>query len=200
MITNPNLQAVGVLGATKTIGINGADFPLANGVNVYTVANGAGGKINMLKTGLLEPGTTAYFLNTGATALPFQNNGVNISVALSIAPASGGFAGTGLAVFDGTDWQLFLPNVLGTSVAYSGINAAGTAAVRMTMLDGTGRLQILPDGVGDILWGKALVALGAGAPAVPGLTGGTGPATAAQNSWMRVVDNGGTPFWVPVWK
>jgi hypothetical protein len=26
------------------------------------------------------------------------------------------------------------------------------------------------------------------------------PATAAQNSWMRVVDSTGAVFWVPVWK
>jgi len=47
--------------------------------------------------------------------------------------------------------------------------------------------------------GYAVDALGVGAPATLGLTGGTGPATATQNAWMKVNDSTGTPFWVPIW-
>lgn len=65
----------------------------------------------------------------------------------------------------------------------------------------TGRNLILGTGItGDIKWGKALVALGAGAAPTFGTIGGTGPATAAQNSWMRVMDSAGVAFWVPAWK
>ena len=52
----------------------------------------------------------------------------------------------------------------------------------------------------DIKWGKPLVALGGGAAATLGTMGGSGPATAKQDSWMRVIDSAGEAFWVPAWK
>ncbi len=64
---------------------------------------------------------------------------------------------------------------------------------------GTGFVRLLSAGA-DIQWGKPLVALGGGLAPTLGTIGGTGPATAAQNSWMRGVDSTGAAFWVPVWK
>jgi hypothetical protein len=55
-------------------------------------------------------------------------------------------------------------------------------------------------GAADIQWGVALVALGGGAVPTLGTIGGTGPAAAAQNTWMRVLDSTGAAFWVPAWK
>lgn len=52
----------------------------------------------------------------------------------------------------------------------------------------------------DIKWGKALVAMGGGAAPTVGTIGGSGPATAGQNSWLRVVDSTGAACWVPAWK
>lgn len=52
----------------------------------------------------------------------------------------------------------------------------------------------------EIQWQKALVALGGGAAPTFGTIGGAGPATAAQNTWMRVADTTGAIFWVPAWK
>lgn len=52
----------------------------------------------------------------------------------------------------------------------------------------------------DIQWNKALVALGGGAAPTVGTIGGSGPATAAQNSWLRVLDSTGAAAWIPVWK
>lgn len=52
----------------------------------------------------------------------------------------------------------------------------------------------------DVKWGPALIALGGGAAATLGTIGGTGPATAGQNTWMRVLDSTGAAFWVPAWK
>lgn len=46
----------------------------------------------------------------------------------------------------------------------------------------------------------ALVSLGGGSAPTLGTIGGSGPATAAQNSWVRMVDSTGAAFWVPVWK
>jgi hypothetical protein len=55
-------------------------------------------------------------------------------------------------------------------------------------------------GSGDILWGKPLVSLGGGTTPTLGTIGGSGPTSAAQNSWMQVQDSSGNNFWVPVWK
>lgn len=52
----------------------------------------------------------------------------------------------------------------------------------------------------EIQWQKALVALGGGAAPTVGTIGGTGPATAAQNSWLRFADSTGAIGWLPVWK
>jgi hypothetical protein len=62
-----------------------------------------------------------------------------------------------------------------------------------------GNIVLNPTG-NDILWGKALVGLGGGAAPTLGTIGGSGPTTATQNSWMRVVDSTGNAFWTPVWK
>lgn len=46
----------------------------------------------------------------------------------------------------------------------------------------------------------ALVALGGGSAPTLGTIGGSGPATAGQNSWLRMIDSTGAAFWVPAWK
>lgn len=51
-----------------------------------------------------------------------------------------------------------------------------------------------------VQFSTALVSLGGGAAPTLGTIGGTGPATAAQNSWLLLKDSGGNSFWVPVWK
>lgn len=55
-------------------------------------------------------------------------------------------------------------------------------------------------GVTDVQFGRALVSLGGGSAPTFGTIGGSGPATAAQNSWMRFLDSTGAACWVPVWK
>jgi len=69
--------------------------------------------------------------------------------------------------------------------------AAGTGTVRNLKLD---------PGTADLQWGKALVALGGGAAPTLGTIGGSGPAAAAQNTWLRMLDSAGVACWVPVWK
>lgn len=80
------------------------------------------------------------------------------------------------------------------------ISAQGETNVTLKLLSkGTGNIHLEPAS-GDVRWGKALVALGGGAAPTFGTIGGSGPATAAQNSWMRVQDSAGNAFWVPAWK
>jgi hypothetical protein len=76
-------------------------------------------------------------------------------------------------------------------------NAANAADVAMMYVDASDRIVL---GGNDIMWGRALIALGGGAAPTLGTIGGTGPATAAQNTWMRVIDSTGAAFWVPAWK
>lgn len=67
-------------------------------------------------------------------------------------------------------------------------------------IDVNGGALRLSAGTSDIQWGKALVALGGGAAPTLGTIGGTGPATAAQNSWVRMLDSTGAAIWLPAWK
>lgn len=92
--------------------------------------------------------------------------------------------------------------VLSPAVAGGLVSLAVGGGVNVGLLldsAGTGLLRLLSAGA-DIQWGKPLVALGGGLAPTLGTIGGTGPATAAQNSWMRAVDSTGAAFWVPVWK
>ena len=77
-------------------------------------------------------------------------------------------------------------------------NAAGNGYVNLPYVTASDQISL---GFGnDIKWGMALVALGGGSAPTLGTIGGTGPASAAQNSWMRAIDTTGAAFWVPVWK
>lgn len=68
----------------------------------------------------------------------------------------------------------------------------GAAHVRFLELD---------VGAGTIWTHQALTALGGGAAATLGTIGGAGPAVAAQNSWLKLVDNNtGTAYFVPAWR
>lgn len=64
---------------------------------------------------------------------------------------------------------------------------------------GAGNVILNPN-TGDIRWNKALVALGGGSAATLGTIGASGPATAGQNTWLRVLDSTGATAWIPVWK
>lgn len=62
----------------------------------------------------------------------------------------------------------------------------------------SGNLELNP-GAGDVQWGKAMLATGGGATATLGTVGGSGPGTAAQNGWMRLIDAFGSVRFVPIW-
>lgn len=53
---------------------------------------------------------------------------------------------------------------------------------------------------GDVQWLVAQTALGGGAAPTVGTIGGGGPATAAQNSWLRIKDSTGAAMFIPCWK
>jgi hypothetical protein len=89
--------------------------------------------------------------------------------------------------------------ILANGKAYKSANNASSTTKYLIHMNGSDQVVLAADG-GDILWGRALVATGAGGAATLGQVGGSGPATNAQNTWMRVLDSSGAAFWVPAWK
>lgn len=79
------------------------------------------------------------------------------------------------------------------------VNAAGTGTVSALYVNASNQVVIGIEAA-DIRWGRDLIALGGGATPTFGTIGGSGPATAAQNSWMKVIDSTGAAFYVPAWK
>lgn len=84
------------------------------------------------------------------------------------------------------------------STSITSYNRTGSAYTALSI--DASALNLNVNSGGDIKWGKALVALGGGAAPTVGTIGGSGPATAGQNSWMQVKDSTGANFWVPAWK
>lgn len=96
-------------------------------------------------------------------------------------------------------WRVTHSLILENAQPIYGLTSSGASSPRLIDMNSSDQVVIAGDG-SDIRWGRALVALGGGAAPTLGTIGGSGPATAAQNSWMRVIDSSGNPFWVPVWK
>ena len=93
---------------------------------------------------------------------------------------------------------------LGTpALQWSDIQVLSVQANNENLVLGTdiaGNVILSPATGNDIHLARDLIALGGGAAPTLGTIGGSGPATAAQNSWMRFLDGSGAPMWVPVWK
>jgi hypothetical protein len=103
-----------------------------------------------------------------------------------------------LKLSNGTTAQTM--RIYGTSTGpkYLSLSHDGTDGVVDTAAS-SGKLK-LGGNASDMQFGKALVALGGGVAPTLGTIGGSGPATAAQNTWMRWLDSSGAAFWVPAWK
>ncbi len=80
------------------------------------------------------------------------------------------------------------------------INAAGTQNPSLIFLNNQDWLMLGDSNIADIFWSPPLVTLGTTTLVTLGKTGGSGPATVAQNSWLRVLDNTGSACFLPVWK
>lgn len=74
-----------------------------------------------------------------------------------------------------------------------------TGVTSPLITNGAGVLAI-GDASGEVQIRKPLVAPGGGAAAFLGSIGGSGPTTANQNSWLRLLGHDGAVFWVPAWK
>ena len=92
-----------------------------------------------------------------------------------------------------------------TAIILNVTDTASNAASRLLALQvgSADRFVVDKAGIAAAVFFKtttALVALGGGAAALPGTIGGSGPATATQNSWLQMKDSSGADFWVPTWK
>lgn len=85
----------------------------------------------------------------------------------------------------------------GAVLELDGNEGGGSATLRA---GDSGGFVMLDPGMGDVKIGKPLVALGNGPTATLGATGGTGPTSSAQNSWLRLADSTGQAIWIPVYK
>jgi hypothetical protein len=197
------LQAMGstemgigmTVGGGYVVGIYGSGgMAITGGLAVgYALTNPTAGKLSVgastFNLDYLAGSPTIYFDQGSGHYIQVASNIMNFGISSSIV---GTIQAGGFRLISGSAATPSLAFISGTTTGLIYNSGLGLVAA------GTERLRIRDDG--DIQWGVALVALGGGAAPTLGTIGGSGPGTAAQNSWMRVRDNGGNAFWVPVWK
>lgn len=198
-----------MLGAASDLGASGSTMFLTNNASHHDLLRlsdfvsftaeqiASTRRFTFTGAGLLAFGSsaaTAPGLKANSTALEVR---LGDDSAQAVVKALAFSAGTNPAAAGGVR----LPN----NTAVTGRNQANTGDLNLIYLDTTNAVNIGDTGtlklVGtDIQWGRALVALGGGAAPTLGTIGGSGPAAAAQNTWMRILDSTGAAFYVPAWK
>jgi hypothetical protein len=180
-------------------GVNGSATPTVAGLALQ-----ASKKNGTTTQSFASTEKVMQFYNGGTVLADWYGSGLNIAGGLSVgysgAPAASnlyiGDANFRLAYNGGTDpGVLFDTNddmTYTRAVNTLNFNFAGntTLSVSATAVGIGGVLQIF----------DPLVNLGGGAAPTLGTIGGAGPATAAQNKWLRLRDAVGADFWVPLWK
>jgi hypothetical protein len=84
-----------------------------------------------------------------------------------------------------------------TGQAHDGVTYKSIAAMGYAMAHGD--WVILGDAALLVALGYPHVACGGGAAPTLGTIGGTGPAGAAQHGWYQILDDGGSPVFIPIW-
>lgn len=201
--------------STQTLGVKwaaapAATFPLTssgdetfqpNSVanSVLTLHNNASANTGLSVTGTNASGVTVAAVGSGASVeLDINSKGSGF---VQIAAGSGGSAGqinlkVGAAIVinaTGLNGDVDFFSFTSGSTGSNAINLA--AAGTDTNID----MQLAPKGSGVVDVRYATTALGGGSAPTLGTIGGSGPATAAQNSWLKVKINGTASF-LPVWR
>ncbi|MGH7743932.1 MAG: hypothetical protein ACREQ5_03820 [Candidatus Dormibacteria bacterium] len=135
--------------------------------------------------------------NTGKWTVSTNNN-TRFEMGANIAEHSGPLA-SDVALVAGANPAAAGVVRVGNNLALNARNAANNADVEMLRVDGANRVQLAGGGA-VILWGTVHVALGGGAAPTFGTIGGSGPGTAAQFAWLKVVDDAGTTGFIPYWR
>lgn len=171
-ISTGSILTAGGIGCAKALWVGG----LANIAGAVTLQS------TLTVSGSTAPGAdNTYALGAGGSR--WTSGFFSTAVVIGTNPAAGGPVRIANAA-----------NIASRNAANSGdISIIGVNSSDQVSLGGVG-------GTADLQWTKALVSLGGGAAPTLGTIGGSGPSTAAQNSWMRAIDSTGAAFWVPVWK
>lgn len=178
--------------------INGTNF---DGTAAITVTAAAG----TLTGATLNATVTASSLTSvGILAAPHMTSPVIDSGGLVITAGDVVMAATAKVRIDGSgsgDTYLVESSanqldLIAGAAATGNVNVYTGGTIRASF--GSGGLVIAANN--GLQLGIAENALGGGASATFGTIGGTGPTTAAQNSWQRLLDSAGATIWVPVWK
>jgi hypothetical protein len=146
--------------------------------------------------GLALAGTTLNINDYGGGArLRIVNGG---PVQINSSPLAIGTAGTSkfaMQLNGSTDANVVFVNGAGTVGVGVDITTDGTIAFKTRAFADTAIIAC-----SAFKTTTALVALGGGATPTLGTIGASGPTTAAQNTWLRLLDSTGAAFWVPAWK
>lgn len=178
-------------------------------------SNGVGGVPAWSTTptisGTLSVGTTTAVaglsLVVAGGAIGFLNDSTNdIGTSTNRRPAVV-YAGTAIVVGGSGNaaatGALRLPNISGGVRFRNNANGADITGLSSDATDtvtlGDNSFATLLKG-SSIKWGVALVALGGGSAPTVGTIGGSGPATAGQNAWLKALDSTGAAIYIPVWK
>ena len=183
-------QIIANTGTITTSGLvfqgNWAGDATAGSTETYIALCGYGFDLNgNYISGAADHLTTAISLCNGGQGLSVHGNLITLmATALSLGAGNqvdiGQNAWSSITTFmSGTPSNGIVEDNAGHITTYGGLTLATNTALQM---------------------GIPNVALGGGATPTFGTIGGTGPATAAQNSWIKLYDSTGAAVWVPAWK
>lgn len=139
----------------------------------------------------------AKLLIARGTATQTSGDAKALSITGSFSPASG------TAKYEGIKVLYSIAQAGGANGAITGLLVNGTETTLVgthTLCDfqvgGTSKFKV--DNSGLESFGLAKIALGGGSAPTFGTIGGSGPAVAAQNSWVKTIRNGVT-LYLPAW-
>ena len=167
-----------VTGATARWLVNSSGHLLANTDNTYDIgASGATRPRNLYLSGQVGLGSSSSVLWNARSGIQSPSDGV-------------------LLISNNASTDFSRLQLGGTTSSFPALKRS-SAQLQVKLADDSAFASIQAS---EFQTSTALVALGGGAAPTLGTIGGSGPATAAQNTWLRMVDSAGAAFWVPVWK
>lgn len=209
--------AVGIRAAQKLfvdgIALTGDTYIYESAANVLDTFVGGVNAQQLTATALSIPDGSAFYFGGNAThpSLKHSATGVDFQTHATTATdyrwlgtggaellryAAAGYMLNGTTVTTGASAGDYITkNATGLKV----INNAGSGSYYLATGNTSDQVYVDPNAKG-VKFGLPLVTLGTTTLITLGKTGGSGPATAAQNSWCKFFDSGGAAFYVPVWK
>jgi len=200
-----NAGGIGVTGESLFTG------DATNKVPVTIEGFSAGQTADLLDVLQTSGGTVVLAVQTANNAV----NGLQISGAATTNPvtivATGSDTNVGMSLRTKGTGSVFLRpggnnglTVAGVASAVNYVTITQSATTVAPSIAATGSdaaidLTLSPKSTGLVNFGYAVTALGGGSAPTFGTIGGSGPATAGQNSWLAVKING-TASYIPVWR